>query len=204
MLDQFKPKQKDVIIILDCSIGMSEGQRFTKAVDLAILAFDEFIKHSDRVSFMIFKKNVYVKFSLVEKWKNTENLRNQITIFKKETPSFSRHRSLSKAIIESLNEFSFKVTKDNPHWIIIFTSGVDTKVYSRNEQLENLRFSRANMLIVNVVKDSADSKALINIAKYTKEGMYLEDPSVYEFELAMTSICSIDTPFQPVIIELFT
>ena len=210
MIEQYSSKAKDVVIILDCSIQMNEKHQFHDAVELALIAFDDFIKPNDRVAFMICQKNVYAKFSLVEKWKNTENLRNQISVFKRETntPVFSKHRALHKALIDGLSEFTYKVSKDNDHWIIVFTCGADTRGRISMDALgDKIKQSRANILMANMLVGKFDNlitNNLMSIAKMTRDGIYMENFTTDEFRLTMTSICTIDIPFQPIIMELFT
>jgi len=168
---------------------------------MALLAFDEFIFGNDRVSFMTFTRNTYVKFSSVEKKKNTENLRNQIACLKKEclNPNFfKKMHTISKAIRESLSMFSLNY---NANWILIFTCGCAEGESAKS--IEYLRNTNVNIIMVDM-KGSGDDSQLCKIAGCTREGMYMEVPTIEQFKLAMHSICSIAIPLQPVIIQLFT
>jgi len=60
----------------------------------------------------------------------------------------------------------------------------------------------ANMLVGKF--DNLITNNLMSIAKMTRDGIYMENFTTDEFRLTMTSICTIDMPFQPIIMELFT
>jgi len=76
MLEKYVVVQRKIILLFDASSEMNQYKY--SAVDLALRIFDECAMNDDKISLMTFTKNVYVMFSQVEKWKNTENLKNQL------------------------------------------------------------------------------------------------------------------------------
>ena len=75
LLESFVVKKKDIVLTLDYSQSMSEGGRITTAVTNILKIFDNFIKSDDRVAFIRFNMNCDLVFSLMEKSRNTVQLR---------------------------------------------------------------------------------------------------------------------------------
>ena len=78
MLQSYSPKNKDIVIVLDYSQSMGENNRIHLAVNSLLKVFDKYVKMNDRIGFIRFNLNCDIVFSLVEKKKNTSQLRKQI------------------------------------------------------------------------------------------------------------------------------
>ena len=161
----------------------------------------------------MFQKNIHILFSLAEKWKNTENLRNQIknldnekwyANFAKFYRSDSTSRALHKALIEGVKELKDQHGMENC-WLIVFTSGDNNNWRKKQDKVNiELKNSDANLLIFSFSPTEADGSALKALCALTKEGIYIENPDKSLLALAMTSISCIEIDLPPVIVEQFT
>jgi len=106
--------------------------------------------------------------------------------------------------MEGVKEFKnsyFNAPLNN--WLIVFTTGEDNSPRNTLEQVvETLRNSTANLLMFSF--GPTDPRALENLCKQTKEGIYMAEPTRANLDLAMTAISYIDIDLPPVIVEQFT
>eukprot|EP01016_Furgasonia_blochmanni_P001314 TRINITY_DN1049_c0_g1_i1.p1 TRINITY_DN1049_c0_g1~~TRINITY_DN1049_c0_g1_i1.p1 ORF type:complete len:517 (+),score=135.18 TRINITY_DN1049_c0_g1_i1:69-1553(+) len=111
ILEDFEPKNRDMVFLLDYSESM-KGSRIQYAISIMISIFEKLINPNDRTALLRFNTTTYTVFNLLEKQRQTGYIRRQM----ENNNSPSGVSCLYDAINEALKEF------DRSYDCLLYTS----------------------------------------------------------------------------------
>lgn len=188
MLDTYVKRNKDLIILLDYSNSMGEGGRINFAINSILKVFDNYLKADDRIGFIRFNMNCEIVFSLVEKKKNTIQLRKMF----QDSTRPAGGTALYQAINEALKLFYKAETKDNTKWIVALTDGDDNESRVSYEQTyRRLARSDATLVIIGLALVKGVAPRLSYLCKATENGFFIESANNETLELAFQTVSDV-------------
>jgi tetratricopeptide (TPR) repeat protein len=188
ILSLFNARNKDIVFVLDYSQSMGDGGRIAHAVSNILKVFDKYVKPKDRVAFIRFNLNCDIVFSLVEKRKNTVQLRKQIDDSK--APAGST--ALLNALYEGIKLFERCELTSNSKWIVALTDGDDNESRITYDQVyKRLQRSDVNLVIVGLGLHQAVIQKLTMLCRVSQNGMFIESPEAQDLDVAFQAMSDI-------------
>jgi len=188
MLDSFVKRNKDIVILLDYSQSMGDGGRINFAVNNILKVFDNYIKPNDRVGFIRFNMNCDIIFSLIEKKKNTIQLRKQL----ENSTKPSGGTALYTAIYEAIKLFHKADAKNHTKWIVALTDGDDNESRISYEQIfKQLARSDVSLIIIGLALHPAVGPRLRYLCSATRDGVFIESATPESLEVAFQAVSDI-------------
>jgi len=190
LLRNFTNKSKDIMILLDCSQSMSQGNRMRIMVSNILKFFDTYLKPTDRIGYITFNVNCDVVFQLTEKRKNTNQLRRLLEAM----PRPAGGTALFTAIHESIKIIEKAEARNSSKWIVALVDGDDNDNENRisyQQIYRKLSRSDVNLIILGLALSEYPIGKFSDVCRATKEGIFIDSPSEDKLPEGFNMISSI-------------
>jgi len=208
ILLHFNKEPRKIAFMIDTSEEMG-NENIHKGVQIIQNIFEQDINGYDKVSLISFSKIVRVLFSLVEKWKNTDNLMNQIRSMMN-WEALGKANSLIKSILEGINQLKleYNMNEDNcPKWIIMISQNATSYISEKdiNSLITILQQARINLFCIIIGNSNLkEANIPLKLAKLCRDSLYIENPSKQKVHFLMNYLKVINTQEELIITERIT